>query len=39
MEIGTTSEERTKDPFPKCPLFRGSTVTMKISSEANAPIL
>ena len=25
-EIGTTSEERTKGLFPKCPLFGGSTV-------------
>ena len=25
-EIGTTSKQRTKDPFPKCPLFGGSTV-------------
>ena len=22
----TTLKEMTKDPFPKCPLFRGSTV-------------
>ena len=28
-EIGTTSEERTKGPFPKCPLFGGSTVVYK----------
>ena len=25
-EIGTTSEQRTKDLFPKCPSFGGSTV-------------
>ena len=28
-EIGTTSKQRTKDPFPKCPLFGGSTVLQK----------
>ena len=26
----TNSKERTKDLFPKCPLFGGSTVTPKV---------
>lgn len=30
-KIGTTSEERATDLFPKCPFFGGSTITMLCS--------
>ena len=32
-EIGTASEKRTKCPFPKCPLFGGSTVYSYLESQ------
>ena len=33
-EIGTTSEQRTRGPFPKCPLFGGLTVLRNCRDKA-----